>query len=749
LPDGRRSGVYLGAMGAILPLKDAERKALYTELFVVSLTALFVELLAIRWMSADIRAFIVFRTFPLVSCFVGFGAGFARRDDRLFKFTVPALLVFVGLMKFSEVTGIDFWQFPAASVFQWQNLVVGNNSLLFLAQFIIALTVLLAGPFFLCLCIASRLGIIFNQLKPLNAYAVDLFGSLVGSLVFAGLCYAELPPWQLATIAGAILFLCSARQVRDKRILLQVACLAVIPFIGAFSPPQTAVPLASPLLKYQYGGMETYWSPYQRLDLMEYAFAENKRTTLLGLELCTNRAFYQYWLNDDVPLDKLPEELRHGFDERREIYQLPFRLGSAKDVLVVGAGTGQNVGAALDQGAESVDAVDIDPVILRLGKKYNSRYASPKVHLICDDARHYFNHCNKKYDLIIFTMLDSQAVVGSGSSVRLDAYVYTVESIKQVNKLMNPGGRAVIAFAIFKPWLMNRLVTVLTTANGYPPIVIANKTEGWKPVVYFAFGDAIRNWQKPETFPAQWKVTVARPESNIRLLTDDWPYLYVRPDIIDYPYLLVVGEILLISAFVGRRLLFEKADAGSWQLFFLGAGFLLLELHAISFLSLLYGSTWITSAIVINAILVMIMCANLLVMRFGRVFIANQQWTYGVLIGSILLSYCFPAHAFLESVPGSLGYAAVSIITVLPMFVAGIIFPSALSQSKDAARALGFNLFGSLIGGLLEYLSNFWGISSLQLLGAALYGISLLCYLRSRRTPQSAAAEPPETQPAV
>lgn len=146
----------------------------YIELFVLAMTALFVELLVIRWMSADVRAFIVFRTFPLVACFVGFGTGFAWGKDALFKFSPIALLAFVSSMKIAEISGVDFWQFPGASVFQWQNLVTGNNSLSFLFQFIIVLTLLLAGPFFLCMFIASRMGVLFNRLTALKAYAVGL-----------------------------------------------------------------------------------------------------------------------------------------------------------------------------------------------------------------------------------------------------------------------------------------------------------------------------------------------------------------------------------------------------------------------------------------------------------------------------------------------------------------------------------------------------------------------------------------------
>lgn len=705
----------------------------YWELFALGATALFVELLVIRWMSSDIRAFIVFRTFPLVACFIGFGTGFALAKKEYFKYSPILLLIFVVLMKVSEVSGIDFWQFPGGSVFQWQNLVTGNNSVLFLLQFILVLTVLLAAPFLLCMTIACRMGVLFNQLKPLKAYGFDLLGSFFGSLAFAAICALELEPWKLACAAALPLLILTMRQ--QPKNMIPLIAIVLLPFIGAYTPPQTAIPLASKLLGYQVGETNTYWSPYQRLDVNEYAMKLGDGDVFLGLELCTNRAFYQYFLNDEVSIEILPHELKHVFRDRRELYQIPFYLGPVKDVLVVGAGTGQNVAAALAAGAESVDAVDIDPVILRLGRKYNPVYSSPKVNLICDDARHFFNNCQKKYDLIIFTMLDSQAVVGSGSSVRLDAYVYTKESMQKAYSLLKPTGNMAVAFAIFQPWLIDRFTKVMNEAHGFTPLVIEKSgAPSWKPVMYFVAGERVKNDRASfaPSLPSGWSASSPAVNPAARTLTDDWPYLYVRPEIVDFPYFLVVGEILLISLFIGRRILFGQAGREHWQLFFLGAGFLLLELHAISFLSLLYGSTWLTSAVVINSILLMIVAANFIVLKAGDGFRKQEPLLYGALIVSILISYFFPPNLVLSSVRGEIGYLVISVVTILPMFIAGLLFPCALSKHKNVGRALGFNLFGSLVGGLLEYVSNYTGIRSLELLACALYLVSFLCVWRKR-----------------
>jgi spermidine synthase len=56
-------------------------------------------------------------------------------------------------------------------------------------------------------------------------------------------------------------------------------------------------------------------------------------------------------------------------EKKEYFYQWPYTVfgDTFDDVLILGAGTGTDVAAALRHGAKHVDAVEIDPVILRLG----------------------------------------------------------------------------------------------------------------------------------------------------------------------------------------------------------------------------------------------------------------------------------------------------------------------------------------------------------------------------------------------
>ncbi len=69
---------------------------------------------------------------------------------------------------------------------------------------------------------------------------------------------------------------------------------------------------------------------------------------------------------EDVAANK-PFSLRLNMESRR--YQLPYKIKPPGEILIVGSGTGNDVAAALRNGAIHVDAVELDPVIIDIGKR--------------------------------------------------------------------------------------------------------------------------------------------------------------------------------------------------------------------------------------------------------------------------------------------------------------------------------------------------------------------------------------------
>ncbi len=707
-----------------LRLLSESSKGKALELFILSALSLFVELLVIRWMSADIRAFTVFRTFPLVTCFVGLGVGFSLGRSNSYKLLPLAILTFAVFMKAADLLGLGVLSFPSLAVFQWQNLtgLVGISAS-YVAMFLLAIVIVLGIPFGMCVSIASRMGVLFSELRPLPAYCWNILGSLMGGVLFTCLSNTRMAPWQLLLIPLAVTVVLQWKGIR-KSAVAGIVALVVIPVLFLGVPSFPAKPLIPALLDYHASKSTTLWSPYQRIDLtvLESSPSEGKRESeFVGLELSANRAFYQYYFNlkSDSPLSKqsLWQTVRHD-------YALAFSFNNPQSALIVGSGTGQNVSSAVEFGVKDVDAVEIDPVIIDIGKRYNPSNNLPSVRLTCDDARHFFAQCKRKYDVVNFSTLDSHTIAGLGSSVRIDAYVYTRESIRQALGLLNDKGVLVISFSTVAPWTEARLFKTFAAAAGYEPIVI----KGTITSCIFVLGPSVKDGsiQIP---PGYERLTNTYPNA-VRILTDDWPYLYVQPESIDYPYLLVVLEIIALSLFAGRRTLIGKSDPIAWQLFFLGAAFMLLELHAISFLSLLYGSTWITSALVINGILVMILAATLVTDKLIPVG-KNVSAAYFLLFLSIAVSFLVSSEGIVNAMASghqAVLYGAVTVVTLLPMGIAGIVFASGLRHATNTARGLAFNLFGAVVGGLLEYVSIYVGIRKLLLVAILLYLCSFMAY---------------------
>jgi hypothetical protein len=722
---------------------EGSERSVALELFLLSILSLYVELLAIRWMSADVRAFNIFRSFPLASCFIGLGAGYAAGNDKFFRIAPLALCFFAAALKLADIMGWVHYGFPTATNFQWS---FDNNmdSLSYVLRFSAGLIILLAGPFAACLAIGSRLGVLFNEMRPLHAYSINLAGAFFGSILFTALVFLGCPPWQLILPCIPVLLFYLFKQLGKSywQQALLVISLAALPFLAIEKEVKNA---------------STIWSPYQRIDLSIYRLNSelaklNKSDkhpdpTFIGLRIDVNRAFHQKFLRDDISdaVMKAMPIVAETVALRRLDYGLPYILKKSDDVLVVGAGTGQNVSYALRHGVKNVDGVEIDPQILKIGHKYNPDYAASNVNVSCDDARHFFNVCQKKYDLVNFSLLDSHSAVGQGSSVRIDSYVYTRESIQKAISLLKPNGLVVIAFDVFVPWVSDHLLSTVNEAAGYAPVVLRRTIRGRAeedPVLFFVIGDAVKNGTLQ--IPPHFEAVPLETKTDPRLLTDDWPYLYVRSGLVDVPYLIVVGIIIALSATLGRKVVFTKPDAHSGQMFFLGAAFFLLELHAISLLSLLYGSTWLTSALVINGILAMIFLANLYVIKFGNLIERQQKVIYGILLTSIFASFFLPVNEVLSATAqsGFLGPLVVTVITILPMGVAGVIFANSFSKASNPARALSYNLFGALVGSLLEYTAIYSGVKSLELVSACLYLCSMLCFLRWSGSAASTPAAP-------
>ena len=150
-------------------------------------------------------------------------------------------------------------------------------------------------------------------------------------------------------------------------------------------------------------------------------------------------------------------------------YGLPYRLQlTPGKVLVVGAGTGNDVAAALRHGAKSVTAVELDPAILLLGKRAHPEhpYQDPRTKAIVNDARTFIRQTDRRFDTIVYGLLDSHTNLGAMTNVRVDSFVYTVEAFRESVARLSDNGLIVVSYTLLDPLQGKKLFAMLREA--YP-----------------------------------------------------------------------------------------------------------------------------------------------------------------------------------------------------------------------------------------------------------------------------------------
>ncbi|GAC1325559.1 MAG: hypothetical protein NVSMB14_17690 [Isosphaeraceae bacterium] len=156
------------------------------------------------------------------------------------------------------------------------------------------------------------------------------------------------------------------------------------------------------------------------------------------------------------------------------------------------------------------------------------------------------------------------------------------------------------------------------------------------------------------------------------------------------------------------------------RMFFLGAGFMLLETKGVVHMALLFGSTWGVNSAVFASILVMILLANLLVLAIKPRIL--WPW-YLCLCASLIISMYVPPSSFLGMNP-IWGTPVSCGITFAPLFFAGIIFASSFRASKRPDLDLGANIAGAILGGLSENASLLIGFNKLAWIALVFYLLS-------------------------
>jgi hypothetical protein len=640
-------------------------------LVLLSFLMLFVELALIRWLGANIVYLSYYSNFVLLGSFLGIGIGFLRARSRvnLFRWTPVALallvlFVLVFPVQISHTSGtslIFFGSLRTTGLPTWLTLPI-----IFLS---VAAVMTMIG---------EGVARTFIQFKPLDAYRLDILGSIAGTAAFSALSFLNAKPVVWGVIVAAVLLALSGKRIG----VVQVA--ALLGLAGMLAGESV---IAGQL-----------WSPYYRITVAP--------TTPKG--------------TIPIMVNGIPHQAIIAAAKRPPIYYLPYREAQhnpLNNVLIVGAGTGNDVAGALREGAKHVDAVEIDPLIYKLGTQLNADrpYKSPRVNVYVNDGRAFLSETNKKYDLILFALPDSLTLVAGQSSLRLESYLFTIEAMQAARAHLVPGHGVFAMYNYYRtPWLRDRLANTLDVAYGHAPCAssVGSGSQQLSVLTISANPAAVscvRTWQ--------------RPAGVLAPATDNHPFVYLASNTIPGFYLLTLALILLAS------ILLVRTSSGPYRrmtrftdLFFMGAAFLLLETKSVVQFALLFGTTWFVNALVFAGVLVAVYVA---VETSRRVVIKRPAWLYLCLLAALMVAWVVPQESLL-SLSVAPRFVCAVLIAFTPIFLANLVFTQRFRDVGDSTVAFAANLLGAMVGGVLEYLSLITGYHALLIAVAVLYGLAFL-----------------------
>lgn len=635
-------------------------------LVLLSFLLLFLELALIRWTGANIIHLSFFTNFVLLASFLGIGLGFLRANRRvnLFPYAPIALAALVAFIRF----------FPA-------DLTSSSGDFIYFGQLQtsgppreVILTVIFLAVAAVMMFVAEGVARTFKRFEPLEAYRLDLVGSVLGIVGISLLSLLSAPSvaWG-AIVAVLLLALAGTGRSRPWLRVLQVLALGSIVV----------------MLTIESFGPGISWSPYYKIKTQEHPVSFVK----------VNGVPHQANLhNDENPL-------------YIDVYDAIARKRFG-NVLVIGAGGGNDVSVALARGARHVDAVEIDPRIQQIGKETHPDhpYDSPKVSVHINDGRAFLEQTDRRYDLILFALTDSITLVPGQSSVRLESYLFTKESLETARRHLTRHGVFAMDNFYREPWLRDRLGGMLSDAFGHAPCI----GRVGPPDSFFTLFVVGPN-RSDTTCSAVWKPTGAVPSAS----TDDHPFPYLRtpslPSIYVVTNLLILAASVLLVRVAGGKM---RKMSGYIDLFFMGVAFLLLETKNIVQFALLFGTTWFVNAFVFLGILLVVLAA---VEVSRRVTFRRPARLYLLLLLSLAVAWVVPQSTLLSLslVPR---FLAATALAFAPVFFANLVFTQRFKDVGSSTTAFAANLLGAMVGGLLEYAALVLGYRALLVLIALAYG---------------------------
>jgi SAM-dependent methyltransferase len=408
---------------------------------------------------------------------------------------------------------------------------------------LLAIYGLLFVPFFgvaTCICLT------FTRFaaEPHRIYSFDILGAGAGALGILAALFVLAPPDALRLI-GALGFAAAAlaalRMHPQRRAL--AAALLVAAAIVAVGLPSSWTALQP--------------SPYKDLSqtlAIKGARVVAERSSPMGLVTVVESPLIPFRYAPGMSLNAIAEPPSQlgvftdgdgptaltRYDGRREplayldylTSALPYHLLERPRVLVLGSGAGADVLQALQGGARTIDAVELNPQVIDLVQRRfadfsGAPYSAPGVRIHIGEARGFVAGHGERFDLIQVALLDAFGASSAGLYALSESYLYTVEALREYLDHLEPGGLLAITRWVNLPprdalKLFATAVVALERRGDAQPGERLALIRGWKTVTLVAKNGvftpadiaALKDFSRARSFDVAYYPGIDAAEAN-------------------------------------------------------------------------------------------------------------------------------------------------------------------------------------------------------------------------------------------
>jgi spermidine synthase len=269
-----------------------------------------------------------------------------------------------------------------------------------------------------------------------QVYFLDNVGDVAGGLLFTFVLVLVFDHFEILYVPAFLnLLMAGVVAARFRRRLLLAAAVAATAtlagLIGRYDLDRVSAAI-------QYAGQHIVYqgnSPYGSLVVTEsagqYNFIEN------GVPLFSTR---------DV--EAVEETVHYAMAQRPD----------AGRVLLISGGVSGTAREILKYGVESVDYVELDPMIVDVARRYfPESLADPRIEVIETDGRQHVRRTSRRYDVVLVDVPDP-------STSRINRF-YTREFFAEVACRLEPGGVLSISLGHYENYLSAELARLIAVAH--------------------------------------------------------------------------------------------------------------------------------------------------------------------------------------------------------------------------------------------------------------------------------------------